>query len=495
MLLHMLTAVALLSAAHQVQGIKVTASASNLGAPASDAEAAASLKDLLHSSTHDILASRRLSDHDGQDHGDQTRSGGGDTSGGSSTRSFQTFPRNIWIFWKQGLIENEAAVRCIQSWRTRNPNWNLTVVSDTTLPTFIAGKDATLIQSIKSKQSSSDLARVALLERLGGVYADVDVYNVLSLDDWLPQYVEPTGTWVPSMKGRDRPVVSWFIASFPGTDIIREWKQSIFAHARKHGKFQRYFQLHYEFGTLLRTNPSFQTQWAHTPHIDATISSSDTCCTVVLPHGSQFPRVKFRRKGGFMVALTAQAKQMIDSGAIPIIKGSKRSVDTPPQPSIMDYLDLIGTMGSVTWSNARRTTATQKNATPSKGPPAPRKDDPLAHVASLRFLHIPKTGGTTVETLGKELGLRWGMYDDRFRSKSAEHRCSAWHVPQRPAKKGGAHERDLRIPSDNYYNFDVGQQIQKKGLLRIEFRRSSRCGITFHHQTRISTLSHCAGRG
>jgi hypothetical protein len=77
-------------------------------------------------------------DHDGQDHGDQTRSGGGDTSGGSSTsggggadtivvRSFQTFPRNIWIFWKQGsnLIENEAAVRRIQSWRTRNPNWKI----------------------------------------------------------------------------------------------------------------------------------------------------------------------------------------------------------------------------------------------------------------------------------------------------------------------------------------------------------------------------------
>ncbi|KAH8073202.1 asparagine synthase [Aureococcus anophagefferens] len=57
----------------EVQGIKVTASASNLGAPASDAEAAASLKDLLRSSTQDILASRRLSDHDGQDHGDQTR--------------------------------------------------------------------------------------------------------------------------------------------------------------------------------------------------------------------------------------------------------------------------------------------------------------------------------------------------------------------------------------------------------------------------------------
>ena len=86
----------------------------------------------------------------------------------------------------------------------------------------------------------------------------------------------------------------------------------------------------------------------------------------------------------------------------------------------------------------------------AKGPPAPRKDDPLAHLASLRFLHIPKTGGTTVETLGKELGLRWGMYDEGFSKKYGEQSCSAWYVPQRPAKKG-ANDRTfcvLRHPAE-----------------------------------------------
>ena len=59
--LHILTAIALLSAAHQVQGIQVAASSSNLGAPASDAEAAASLKDRFlrsSASAQDLLAAK-----------------------------------------------------------------------------------------------------------------------------------------------------------------------------------------------------------------------------------------------------------------------------------------------------------------------------------------------------------------------------------------------------------------------------------------------------
>ena len=75
MLLHMLRVVAFLSAAHQVQGIKVTASASNLGAPASDAEAAASLEDpFLRSSAsaQHLLAAKEPVQLDDVAHGQES---------------------------------------------------------------------------------------------------------------------------------------------------------------------------------------------------------------------------------------------------------------------------------------------------------------------------------------------------------------------------------------------------------------------------------------
>lgn len=48
-------------------------------------------------------------------------------------------------------------------------------------------------------------------------------------------------------------------------------------------------------------------------------------------------------------------------------------------------------------------------------------------VSSLAFLHIPKNGGSTIETLGREiLNVSWGKYDETF----IRDGCSAWHTPQ-----------------------------------------------------------------
>jgi len=50
-------------------------------------------------------------------------------------------------------------------------------------------------------------------------------------------------------------------------------------------------------------------------------------------------------------------------------------------------------------------------------------------MSDLRFCHIPKTGGTSIENAAKELGINWGKYERQ--NQYLIHGINKWHTPQR----------------------------------------------------------------
>ena len=138
-----------------------------------------------------------------------------------------------------------------------------------------------------------------------------------------------------------------------------EWANKILVHAKgNHFKFKKYFQVHYEFDQLTRQGGSYPHLagiWRAVPHLNATISARDQCCTPALPPQRSMPRYSVRHaKQGYCQPLSSQAKDMIDSGQIPVIKGiakgnackgHQHDVD-PPKGSILAYLVALAIGGA-----------------------------------------------------------------------------------------------------------------------------------------------------
>lgn len=51
----------------------------------------------------------------------------------------------------------------------------------------------------------------------------------------------------------------------------------------------------------------------------------------------------------------------------------------------------------------------------------------------LKFIHIPKNAGSSIEDIGTKTGMVWGRFDKTTNPKKTNYKCSIWHDPLRYA--------------------------------------------------------------
>jgi mannosyltransferase OCH1-like enzyme len=85
-----------------------------------------------------------------------------------------------------------------QSWECHNSGWRIERVDEASLQKWLQGDVAYLFDPAKSitPQARSDIARLALLDRYGGVWADSTMLCLEPIDSWMSTHVLKAGLWM-----------------------------------------------------------------------------------------------------------------------------------------------------------------------------------------------------------------------------------------------------------------------------------------------------------
>ena len=122
----------------------------------------------------------------------------------------------IWMLWFQGWDNApEANKICFETWKYHNPDWIVCGLDEHTLGRYI---DTSMIPSSLNRDitAQSDIIRLMLLEKYGGVWADSTVFCNKPLDDWLPN-----GTFMFTKPNKFLDIASWYISAPKESYTIR----------------------------------------------------------------------------------------------------------------------------------------------------------------------------------------------------------------------------------------------------------------------------------
>jgi len=183
-------------------------------------------------------------------------------------------PKQIWMYWDTGEATAPPVVAaCIDSWRRRNPDWTVTVLDGESLARLeIPGKPAPM-----TVQAYSDLVRLWLLRRHGGVWIDATVMCLRPLNDWLPpltRYGFFAFVWSAADKwfvlpNVHRIMTSWFLASEPDGEIVTAWEARSVAYWEGRSTPHDYYWVHLILEYMILTDRKIRRAFRAMPKLGA----------------------------------------------------------------------------------------------------------------------------------------------------------------------------------------------------------------------------------
>jgi len=204
--------------------------------------------------------------------------------------------KQLFIYWGQGFINAPKIVQtCLLTWKKHNPTWNIIELDNSNLSQYIDLKPELPENIHITKTHLSDVIRICLLEKYGGLWVDATTYCVKPLDDWLPQYIT-SGFFAFNKNSPKQHILisNWFLYGDKDNYIIKKQKQSVIDYIHKskvgiglshvvhgaqtiydwvHHRYDTefYFWFHMLFADSYQSDNVFKSIWDNTPKYSSDI--------------------------------------------------------------------------------------------------------------------------------------------------------------------------------------------------------------------------------
>lgn len=137
-------------------------------------------------------------------------------------------PKIIWTYWDNSIPL--SVVKLINEWEYLNPSWKVIILTNKNLSRFLKTNELPekFFDGIETPQYSSDIVRISILIKYGGVWLDASIKLLNSLDWVIDEFnkknIDYLGYQMPSFTTNiHKPIIeSWFIASKPNTIFLKD---------------------------------------------------------------------------------------------------------------------------------------------------------------------------------------------------------------------------------------------------------------------------------
>jgi tetratricopeptide (TPR) repeat protein len=180
-----------------------------------------------------------------------------------------TFDQPIFVYWAQGFDAAPPVVRaCLAALKANNPDSRVHELSLDNIGDYVDMPEDLVASLAGDHYHFSDLLRMLLLEKFGGVWVDATCLVTEPLRPHVDRALAKGSVFAFNYTGPY--LVNWFLASRPDSYVMHLWRAASFLWWEKRGEIVDFLLHHHIFEMLHRLDDRFRAEWDAGLRLNAT---------------------------------------------------------------------------------------------------------------------------------------------------------------------------------------------------------------------------------